>query len=86
MAHICSRKVNSGDIVFLNDHHLPHTRFAPALPGGCYECISRNGDLVALRTYGLIGDTVHSAKDFVSIHSIERIVPSGEPAPPLSTE
>ena len=75
MEHLFIREAEPGDIIFVNEMHVPHDGFAPALPGGCYVCLSASGDQMVVRTHGLIQAVVYSAKDFISMKSVERIIP-----------
>lgn len=75
MERLFFQNVKAGDIVFVNEMHVPHDIFAPALPGACYVCISAYADQVAVRTHGLIDKTVSSSKDFLPMSAIERVVP-----------
>lgn len=74
MEHLFFHQVKTGDIVFINETHIPNDVFAPALPNDCYVCVSVSEDLMAVRTYGMIHGQVYSAKDFVPLTAIERVV------------
>lgn len=68
------QEVEPGDIVFVNEMHVPGKGFAPALPGACYVCISVYPDQVSVRTFGLVDGKTMPANDFLPLDSIERVV------------
>lgn len=75
MEHLFFHQVKAGDIVFINETHVPNDVFAPALPNACYACIHVLEDQLAVRTHGIIHGQVYPAKDFVPLTAIERVVP-----------
>lgn len=77
MEGMFSRNVEVGDIVFVSERHMPGSGFAPALPGGCYVCISTYPDMISVRTFGLADGLTVPGSDFLPSESIERVVSMG---------
>ncbi|WP_442637704.1 hypothetical protein [Rossellomorea marisflavi] len=74
MERMFLNNVEAGDVVFISEVHTPGTGFAPALPGGCYVCISAFPDMITVRTFGLVDGLTVPGSDFIPSESIERVV------------